>query len=388
MHSKPMARILIASAAMAAIGAAASLGAQSSIPTRKLVLQVNLNANDQYYLDTFKADVERKESGMGPGKKASSRDKLQIILDTVDLLLFRQYCDSQGIRVSDAEVSNQLAQYKASLGPGATDATVENSLRRGGVFTDVKAYVKNDLLFGSYLKKSYPNDIASISQPSSADILKAYDDMKFNLRRPSLYRFSMLLIPTQGKSDTEKKRAEDAMRAIAAKLKGDPSAYDEYFVKGVVDSKAAGYQTMPYVVIAKTAESRSQFPNLYDQVFKLKEGDVSDVIEDNMGFCVVRVSQYLPEKQLGLDDFIEGLNVKSASANPSATVMALVVNAYQNGKYNEVAQKARSEVSVKTRKDGRITIYVSNLVGELDDSEIATLKALANKGSGYSAEIR
>jgi hypothetical protein len=362
--------------------------ASTSLPTRKLALQVNLKANENYYLDNFKADGDRKEAGFGKQRKLSSKDKLNIILDTIDMFLFRQYCDREDIRVSDSEVAAQLAQYKASLGPQVSDAMVEANLQRSGVFTDAKTYVKHDLLFGTYLKKKYPAEIASISQPGAPDIIKVYEDMKFNLRRPSFYRFSMLIAPTQGKTDADKKKAADTMRALADTLKKTPSAYEESFIKGMTDPKGSGYQTMPYVIIAKTAEARNQSPNLYDQIFKLKEGEISDVIEESMGYCVVRVIQYLPEKQLGLDDFIEGLSAKTATANPSATVLALVANEFQTSKYNELAQKARAEINAKTRKEGKVTIYASNLADQLEEPEIAALKALAGKSSGYSVEIK
>jgi PPIC-type PPIASE domain len=389
MRINPVARLAFAVMLFATLDVAGiAAQASTSLPTRKLVLQVYLKSNDQYFLDTFKADSDRKESGLGKLRKITSKEKLGIILDTIDMMLFRQFCDREEIRVSDAEINSQLAQYKASLGPGATDAIVEANMHRSGVFTDARTYVKQDLLFGSYLKKTYPTEIGAISMPSAADLLKAYDDMKFNLRRPSSYRFSMLIAATQGKSDADKKKIGDAMRSIAAKLKDKPESYEEYFVKGMVDPQGSGYQTMPYAILAKTADSRSQYPSIYDRVFKLKEGEISDVIEENIGFCIVRVSQYLPEKQLGLDDFIEGLSTKAASSNPSASVMQLVANEFQSSKYNELAQKTRAEINAQTRKEGKITIYVSNLEDQLDGPELDELKALAKKGSGYSVEIK
>lgn len=389
MRTNSVARLVLAVSLVAIIGLS-SLGAQasSSIPTRKMVLQVNLKASEQYFLDTFLADVGRRESALGKTRKATSKEKLGIIKDTIDLMLFRQLCEREGLNISEAEISSQISQYKASLGPGATDAMVDLSLRRNGVFIETRSYVKHDLLFGQYLNKKYPAEVNAIKQPSSADLIKAYEDMKFNLRRPSFYRMSMLLAPTQGKTDTERKKAGDAMRAIADKLKSDPSAYDSYFIKGMVDPQAAGYQTMPYVVIAKTAESRSQYPNLYDKVFKLKEGEVSDLIEENVGYCIVRVNQYLPEKQLGLDDFIEGISEKAAAVNPTATVMAYIVNEYQNSKYNDLAQKTRTEITTQTRKDGKVVIYLSNLADQLEQPEIDALKDLAKPGSGYSVELK
>jgi hypothetical protein len=46
----------------------------------------------------------------------------------------------------------------------------------------------------------------AISQPSASDVLKTYDDMKFNLRSPSSYRFTMLIARDQGK---ERRRQEE-----------------------------------------------------------------------------------------------------------------------------------------------------------------------------------
>ena len=276
---------------------AISAQAGTPLPTRHPLVQVDLNSNEPYYVETFKDDIDRLQTGVNAFSSQritlASKDKLNILLDTIDMMLFRQYCDQQGIRVSDGEVANQLAQYKASLGPGATDAMVDASLRRNGVFTDVKTYVKQDLLFSAYLRAKKPDEVKAISQPNASDVLKAYDDMKFNLRRPTSYRFTMLMARTQGKSDAEKKKIGDAMRSIANKLKIDPSAFDDYIVRGAVDPAGAGYQTMMNLVIGKTADSKQQYPGLYDAIFGLKEGEVSDLIQDDVGYSIVRTGVFL-----------------------------------------------------------------------------------------------
>jgi hypothetical protein len=389
MQTRFMARLALALPLIAFLSAA-GLAAQaaSPLPTRKPVVQVNLKANEPYYLETFKADIDRLESGLNSIStqkiKIASKDKLNILLDTIDMILFRQYCDQEGIKVSDSEVANQMAQYRASLGPGATDAMVEASLRRSAPFyTDVKTYIKQELLFQAYLKAKKADDVKAISQPSASDVLKAYDEMKFNLRRPNTYRFTMITALTQGKSDADKKKAKDTMRAIADKLKVNPNGFDEYLVRGAVEPKSVGYQTMMNLVIAKTAESKKQYPALYEAIFNLKEGQVSDLIEENSGFIVVRAEAFLPEKQLGFDDLIEGLtNSKAAQANPSATVLALVVNDLQSTKYAELQKTTRDAVNAKLRQEATITLTLANLAGVLDDPEIAALKAL--KGSGYN----
>ena len=369
---------------------AISAQAGTPLPTRHPLVQVDLNSNEPYYVETFKDDIDRLQTGVNAFSSQritlASKDKLNILLDTIDMMLFRQYCDQQGIRVSDGEVANQLAQYKASLGPGATDAMVDASLRRNGVFTDVKTYVKQDLLFSAYLRAKKPDEVKAISQPNASDVLKAYDDMKFNLRRPTSYRFTMLMARTQGKSDAEKKKIGDAMRSIANKLKIDPSAFDDYIVRGAVDPAGAGYQTMMNLVIGKTADSKQQYPGLYDAIFGLKEGEVSDLIQDDVGYSIVRTGVFLPEKDLGLDDPIEGLTTKAATANPTATVLALVINELQTSKYAELQKTTRDAINAKLRKDATITLAVANLSGLLDPPEIETLKNL--KSNGYNLVLQ
>jgi hypothetical protein len=386
MRISRLARLALASSTMA-LFLAAALSAQTALPTRKPVAQVNLKANEPYYLDTFKADIDRLESGLnsasGQKTKLESKDKLNILLDTIDTMLFRQYCDREGIKVSDSDVSNQIAQYRSAMGSGATDSMVEAALRRNGVFTDMKSYFKQELLFTAYLKAKKTTELKAIGQPSADDILKAYGDMKFNLRRPSSYRFTMLVAKTQGKSEADKKKAADTMKSIALKVKANPSAFEQCLLEGSLESAAAGYQTMIGATIAKTAESKKAYPNLYDAVFQLKEGETSDMIEEpDQGYIVVRVNEYLPEKQLGLDDYIEGLPTKAATANPYATVLALVANEYQSSKYSALQSSARAEISAKLRKEAMISVNAANLAGILDEAEINAVKAL--KGSGYN----
>jgi parvulin-like peptidyl-prolyl isomerase len=392
MRSCSLARLALA-VPLLALFSVASLSADTStpLPTRRPVAQVNLKGNEIYYLDAFKADVDHLESGLNAVSaqkvKLASKDKLNVLLDTIDMMLFRQYCDREGIKVADTDIANQLAQMKASLGAGATDAQLEASLRRNMVFTDAKTYVKQRLLFESYIRSKKTNEIKVLSQPTASDVLKAYDDMKFNLRRPATYRITMLRVVTQGKSDADKKKAGDAMRDIANKLKANPNDFDGYLVRGTVDPKGAGYQTALPIWIAKTAESKKQYPAMYDAVFKLKEGEVSDLIEDDTGYSIVRVSAYLPEKQLDFDDTIEGLtSTQAASTNPSATVLQLVASEMQNTKYDQLQKSARDEINTRLRKEGTITLNLANLAEMLDQPEIDALKAL--KGSGYTIVLQ
>jgi hypothetical protein len=379
---------------LSALGPAARAAAQaaSPLPTRRPVAQVNLKANEPYYLDAFKADIDRLEAGLtaisGQAYKLTSKEKYDILLNSIDMMLFRQYCDRKGIKVADTEVANQIAQYKSSLGSNATDALVEASLRRNGVFVDVKAYFKQEQQFTAYLRSDKADQLkAIVANPTAAEVLKAYDDVKFNLRRPTAYRITMITAGIQGKSDADKKKIGDAMRALAGQLKVNPTLFDECIVKGAVDPKGSGYQTIPNAVFSKTAESKKTYPELYDGVFKLKEGEISDLIASDSGYTIVRAGALLPEKQLSLDDYIEGLTTTAAaSSNPFVTVLQLVVSELQSTKIETFKKNAHDELNAQLRKEAVITVSPASLAGILDEPEIASLKAL--KASGYNLVVQ
>ena len=99
-----------------AAGPAAQAAAQSAtpLPTRKPVLQVNLKTNEPYYLETFKGDIDRLESGLSaisPQKvKLSSKDKLNIITghdryDTVPPILRSRGHQGRRLRRSQSDLA-------------------------------------------------------------------------------------------------------------------------------------------------------------------------------------------------------------------------------------------------------------------------------------------
>jgi hypothetical protein len=386
-----MARLGLASFVLAAIALSGATAQAVSLPTKKPIALVNYNkTNEPYYLDTYKADIDRLESGLNAisAQKIglTSKNKLNIFLDSVDMILFRQFCDKEGIRVSDADIQTQIAQYKASLGAGVTDAMVDASLRRNGVFTDLKTYVRQDMLFTTYLRQRKADDVKAISQLGADDVMKAYEDMKFDLRRPATCRFTMLVVRTQGKSDAEKKKSADMMKGLAKQLQNDPSKFDGLLAKGALEPNDSGFQTMANLVFSKTADNKKQYPALYDALFKMKEGEVSDLLEDAGAYEIARVSAFLPEKQqLLLDDSIEGLNTPQATRlsamGGQATVIAYIANEIQQTRYTDLQKKTKDEINAKLRKEGTITITLANFAGLLDDAEIATLKSLKSDGT-------
>lgn len=373
--------VLMAFILSAPIAAQASGGKATPLATRKILAKISLTSNEIVYVDEVKAtinDIER----IAKGQKLSSKDKLNVVLQKIDDVLFKQFGERESIKISDAEVNAKLAEMK---GQAATDEMLQTTLFAQGILIDYKNYIRDELIFTRYIMTKKQDELKAAGKYEVQEFLKAYDDMKYNLRRPDLLRFAMIFVNIQGKSDADKKKAADLMDSISKQIKVNPSRFDEFLIKGLIDP-SAGYTTAPSGIIYKTQDSKKQNPAIYEAAFALKEGQISDVIADDVRICIMRATEFLPEKQLGLTDRIDTLPSSGTagyvqSLSPNATVLDLIAFDLRNSKSEAFSKKIKNEIFSDIRKKASIKITTASLSDLLDDAEIEALKS---KKSDYN----
>jgi len=331
-----------------ACAALAAAGAQTTID--KPAATIKLTKQEVISVRQIKADVEKLEKATGTKFTA---DQIKQVLDArINSMLFIQFCDREKISVPDADVANALSQMKASLGAKATDADLEASLRASGVFVEPKVYVRQRLLFETYVQTKRADELKKALTPPSADeILKAYDLAKATLVRPDTMRVSILYVDTRGKSDAEIKKAKEAMQSMASSLKLNSAKFDEYVLRS---GDAAGYKAIQSMYLEKTTQNKTIFgQELFDAVFKLKPGEISSLVESPTGFRIVRANEFLPQKQLGLSDTVPG--------NQNMTVQDFLIYQLAGEKEQKFMDTLEAELIQKLRNDASIKIYDENL---------------------------
>ena len=342
---KTMKRIFLSLFAVASVLAS---GAQTTID--KPAATIKLTKQDVISVRQIKADVERLEAAAGLKFTA---DQIKQVLDArINSLLFVQFCDREKITVQDADVTKALSQMKANLGPKATDADMENSMRASGVFVEPKVYVRQRLLFETYVQTKMADELKTVmAEPTADEILKAYDLAKSSLVRPDTMRLSVLYVDTRGKSDADAKKAKDALSALSSALKLNPSKFDEYMLRA---GDAAGYKAIPSFYMEKTSQNKTLFgTELFDTVFKLRTGDISTIVESPTGFRIVRANEFLAQKQLGLADTVPG--------NQNMTVQDFLSYQIASDKEAKFMDKTESDLITQLRAQAAIKIYEENL---------------------------
>jgi len=326
----------------------ALVGAQTAID--KPAATIKLVRQEVISVRQLKSDVEKLEKVTNT--KWTS-DQIRVVLDNrINSMLFLQYCEREKISVSDTEVNNALMQMKASLGANATDADLEKALQSSGVFVEPKTYVKQRLLFETYIKLRRADDLkAAMVQPTADEILKAYDLAKSSLVQPDTMRVSVIYVDTRGSSDADAKKAKAVLDSVAAVLKTNPSKFDEYVLRA---GDAAGYKAIPSLYIEKTSQNRTLYgSDFFDTVFKLKTGEISGVVQSTTGYRIIRANDFVPQKQLGLSDTIPG--------NENVTVQQYIAYQLMNDKQAKFLSDAEADLVAKIRKEATIKVFDENL---------------------------
>jgi parvulin-like peptidyl-prolyl isomerase len=341
-----MKRSLIA--ALFLMTAAVSLAAQTTID--KPAATVKLIRQEVISVRQFKANIDKLESTIG--QKLTADQRRQLLDKMIDDTLFAQFCEREKIITSDAEINAALAQMKSSLGPGADDAKLELALRGQGVYMDARSYARQQLLLQAYMKTRKADDLKAIKEPTSDDILKAYELYKSQLVRPDTMRVSVIFVDLRNMNADDKKKSAATLRQIAAQLKGNPARFDEFVLRAT--DAGSGYKANSNFYVEKTPQAMATYGNQFiDIVFKMKPGDVSDVIENEAGLQIVRANEVLPQKMLTLSDPLPG--------NPNATVQDYVKYMITTQRQNEVLARIQGDLHDLLRKSADVKIYEENL---------------------------
>lgn len=298
----------------------------------------------------LKADIERLETATGI--KFTVEQRKDVLDARINSMLFLQFCEREKITVTDAQVNAALAQYKASLGTNVSDADLEKALQSTGVFVEPKVFVKQRLLFEAYVKTKRADDLKKALQPPTADeVLKAYELAKSTLIRPDTLRLSVIYIDTRGKTDADIAKAKDLITNIATAVKNNPAKFDEYMLRA---GDTAGYKAVPSLYLEKTAQSKTVFGSeFFDAAFRTKTGEISGVVQTPTGFRIIRVNEFIPQKQLTLSDTVPG--------NQNLTVQEFLSMQLAAEKEQNFMDQVETEVIEALRKEATIKIYEENL---------------------------
>jgi peptidyl-prolyl cis-trans isomerase C len=235
-----------------------------------------------------KADFDRliKNMEMSAGQPVPAERRDDIYRKALDQLVtytvLSQEAKTRNLAVSDAEVDANLAEMRKQF---PTEAEFQKALTARGMTPEkLRADAKIDMA----INKLMETEVANLPEATDVQVREFYDKNPDKFKQDETVRASHILIPVDQKADAAtKKGARDKAEGLAKQAKGGAD-FAKLARENSSDGSAANGGDLNFM-------SRGQTVANFDKaLFSMQPGQISDVVETEFGFHIIKVTEKKP----------------------------------------------------------------------------------------------
>ena len=329
----------------------AALSAVSAAVISQPAATVYLIRNTAISTDELKAETERYRA---MGADVTELDVLQTMINDE---VFLQGAERDGVVVTDRQIDQMInsiyqnaVQQAAQAGQSVTREQFDAEIVRQ--FGSVDAYreaLKNQAILQQYLMQERGDELADVPSPTESQISSFYRQNQQTFFQPECVKLSHIYIPKTGNADEDaaaKATLESVSADIAAGRITFESAVPEYSQDD--GSKNIGGE-IGWLTADNTVARQGWGDAFCDQVLSMGPGDVSDVLESNTGYHIVKVSVHNAGKILSLSDTV--------SPEDTTTVREYITQLLYMRNQQVALNTAIQEILTELRSEAQIRIF-------------------------------
>jgi peptidyl-prolyl cis-trans isomerase C len=289
-----------------------------------VLARVNGEAVNRADLDRLVKNMEVQAHQSIPAER---RD--EILRSALEQLVTRtvltQETRARKVAVTDAELDDSLKQMRGGF---PSEEEFKKALdARGMTLEKLRADARIDMS----INKMMEAELSTLPGPSDAQAREFYDKNPDKFKQPEAVRASHILILADEKADAEtKKKALAQAQSVLkqAKAGADFAALAKKYSK---DSSAAQGGDLNFF-------PRGQMVPAFDEAaFKLKPGQISDIVTTQFGYHIIKVTETRPASVVAFEQVSEKIKEYLANQHKQEKAQALI---------EALKQKAKIEVLV------------------------------------------
>jgi peptidyl-prolyl cis-trans isomerase C len=234
---------------------------------------------------------------MSAGQPVPKERRDEIYRSALDQLvtytLLKQETAARGIKADDKEVEQQMQQIRGQF---KTEEEFTKALAGRGMTPD---RLRSDMTKEAGIKTMMDAEVAGVPPVSDAEIRDFYEKNPDKFKQPEGVRASHILIPVpQGADDAAKKAAKAKAQAVLKKVKAGGD-----FAKLAQENSSDGSAQQGGDLGFFT---RGQMVGPFDSAaFSMKPGEISDLVETQFGFHIIKVTEKKEASTLPLEQVTE-----------------------------------------------------------------------------------
>jgi parvulin-like peptidyl-prolyl isomerase len=325
----------------------------------KPVATVKLTRLEAITAKQFRQKVELLESRSRITLSLDDRKKLLDLL--VSEILIKQAAAQENITVTQTELAQRMEQARKSgalslnLNRDLSEAEFKSLIEQSGIsWEEYSDQLQKSILTQKYVMQKKRAAFDSLGQPSEPEILDFYETNKAAFVVPDMVRFKHIFIDTRNLTDkAEKDKALNRAEEISRELKNG-AAFDELVVK-YSDDKSSRYKGGDFGYLRRDDQARKQLlgKDFFDAPFRMKVNESSGVLQSSIGYHIIRITEKIPFRLLGLEDQIPPQNTSTVRQEISAQLLLK--------KQADLYQQILQDLLAELKKKAEIKTFEDNL---------------------------
>jgi len=316
------------------------LGAQSF----KDIATVRLSKTEYIKAQDFEKQLAEIEAKIK--QKLGVDDRKKVLDKMVNDILFMQAAEDEKIFVGDDEVTAYLKQM---YGVEKEADLQKAALAAGSNLAELVVKARPIVVANSYIKKKKPNLAQLKPEVADSEIQKRYNAEIQSFLAPAMSRFQEVFIVTAGKSVEDKAKVRVRMENFSKAIKTTgKAAFDLLYTKSGPDKEYIARETI--VFAGQPAYAQALGETFLSNLFEVKKGTLSALLESNQGLHLVYVIEKQDAKLYGLDETIPGDQITGREQIRQVLFLEKLNEAYQNAKNDVIADlRKRADITIDAK---------------------------------------
>ena len=240
----------------------------------------------QFDLEMGRVQERFRQSGKSPGQPELAQIRQAVLDNLIARELLYQESKKKGFKGNEEEVNGQFKALKARF---PSEAEFQTALTKMNITeADLRSQIEQDITIRQFINDTFVDKVTV----SEAEIKAYHDNNPQFFTKPEQIRASHILIKVEPQADAmQKDRARKALKKVQQKLQTgeDFGALAKEFSQGPSAPKGGDLGFFGRGQMVKPFE---------DKAFAMKTGEVSDIVETQFGYHLIKVTDKKPESTL------------------------------------------------------------------------------------------
>jgi parvulin-like peptidyl-prolyl isomerase len=272
--------------------------------------------------------------------------------------LMLQAAERDRVNITDNELNQHINQLRSQmvpmLGRQPNDAEFATAVRNqtGLELPAFREQTRRELTMQRYLFTQKQPLLESVRPPTEAEIVSMFELTRSQFVRPETVRISMIQVP-YGENAAARTRARQQIDGFAREIGQNADRFNEVVVRSQAPN--SGFMGGDVGWLPRNLEAvQSMGQEFVSLAFGLRPGEISRVVQGQIGYQIIKVTEFHSMRNLGLDDIFQ--------LGTPVTVRAFIANGMMQDRQMAVFSQAVQELHDELRAGGRtFQVHEANL---------------------------